>query len=285
MQHHEISAQSLPLHRLKKTQGHKFSHGHAFVVSGGAGQTGAARLAARGALRIGAGLVTIGVPASAVAEVASQVTAVMLKETNESANLEEHLRDERINALCIGPGLGLTQLASDFVACVLSSRRQVVLDADALSIIAKDRGLFSALHEGCVLTPHEGEFARLFPDLSERLAATPPLEKAAAAALAAERAGCVVLLKGADTVVARPDGQIGVHSATGKREAPWLATAGAGDVLAGIITGLLARGFSTALAAEIGSYVHVEAALSFGPGLIAEDLPEQIPTVLRNLFA
>ena len=152
--------------------------------------------------------------------------------------------------------------------------RKLVLDADALTILSQHPELFAALHEGCVLTPHGGEFARLFPDIAERLEAPavrgPAYSKVDATREAAARAGCTVLFKGADTVVASPDGTCAVNSAAYDRAAPWLATAGSGDVLAGFITGLLARGFGPQVAAEIGAWLHVECARSFGPGLIAE---------------
>lgn len=283
MQKYEITADTLPLKALLKGAGHKYSHGHALVVSGGFGRSGAARLAARGALRIGAGLVTLAVPASALVEVAAQITAIMMKEVSASAQLEEHLRDDRINALCLGPGLGVCDNSAAMISTALTSDRSVVLDADALTLIAQDRALFSRLHHRCVLTPHKGEFTRLFPDISERLDTGPPIEKARAAVDAARRAGCVVLFKGENSVVARPNGSVGVHSAQGPRAAPWLATAGSGDVLAGFITGLIARGFSPFQAAELGAYLHVEAAIKFGPALIAEDLPEQMAPVFRHL--
>ncbi len=266
---------------------HKFSHGHAFILTGSAGRTGAARLAARGALRVGAGLVTLGVPGEAMAEVAAQITGEMMREVVDGAALRERLEDERINAVCLGPGLGLRQ-AEELVPVALEAGRATVLDADALTAYGEDpQALFDMLHEACVLTPHGGEFARLFPDIAERLAAPavkgPAYSKVDATREAAKRAGCVVLYKGADTVIAAPDGRCAVHAAAYERAAPWLATAGAGDVLAGIITGLLARGFAPMQAAETGAWLHVEAARAFGPGLIAEDLPEMLPKVFRDL--
>ncbi|MEO0959892.1 MAG: ADP/ATP-dependent (S)-NAD(P)H-hydrate dehydratase, partial [Pseudomonadota bacterium] len=147
--------------------------------------------------------------------------------------------------------------------------------------------LFAMLHERCVLTPHMGEFRRLFPDIAAKLEAPaergPAYSKVDAAREAAARAGCTVLLKGADTVIASADGRAAINSAAYERAAPWLATAGSGDVLAGFIAGLLARGFEPQAAAEMGAWLHVECALKFGPGLIAEDLPEQLPAVFRDL--
>ncbi|MEC7961833.1 MAG: NAD(P)H-hydrate dehydratase [Pseudomonadota bacterium] len=273
----------------KGASSHKFSHGHALVLTGGSGKTGAARLAARGALRIGAGLVTLGVPPSAQMEVAAQITALMLTRVPDAAGLAEVLEDGRINALCLGPGLGLAR-ARDLVPVALAAARPTVLDADALSAYAEDpEALFAMLHERCVLTPHGGEFARLFPDINAKLQAPatkgPAYSKVDATRAAAKRAGCTVLFKGADTVIADPSGQCSVHAASYERSAPWLATAGAGDVLAGFITGLLARGFAPHQAAATAAYLHVDCARSFGPGLIAEDLPEQLPRVLNDLLA
>ena len=262
---------------LTKPSGHKFDHGHALVLSGGAGRTGAARLAARAALRIGAGVVTLGVPPAAQFEVAAQITALMLTRVADAAALGAVLGDGRINALCLGPGLGLG--AGALVDQVLggghlSAARRVVLDADALSLIAEDGARMEALNAHAVLTPHAGEFARLFPDLVS-------LPKVEATCQAAVRCGAVVLLKGVETVIAHPDGRCAIHAATGARAVPWLATAGAGDVLAGLITGLLARGFDPMPAAEAATWLHVECARVFGPGLIAEDLPDLLPQVLR----
>ncbi len=272
---------------LGKGVGHKFSHGHALILSGGFGRTGAARLAARGALRGGAGLVTMGVPGAAQMEVAAQITALMMTRVDGADALAEVLQDRRINALCLGPGLGQDR-ARDLVPVALDGGRATVLDADALSAFATDPAtLFSQLHNRCVLTPHGGEFARLFPDIAARLAEPaitgPAYSKLDATRAAAERAGCVVLFKGADTVIAAPDGPCSISAAVYDRAAPWLATAGSGDVLAGFITGLLARGVPPQQAAEIGAWLHVECARRFGPGLIAEDLPEQLPAVYRDL--
>jgi hydroxyethylthiazole kinase-like uncharacterized protein yjeF len=267
---------------------HKYSHGHALVLSGGHGKTGAARLAARGALRIGAGLVTVGSPRSAMAENAAQLTAIMLQQIDGAHGVSELLEDRRFNAVCLGPGLGRGADTQALVVAVLKENRATVLDADALTRFERTpQALFDMLHDNCVLTPHGGEFARLFPDLAEKLNAPATTgraySKVDATREAAKRAGCVVLFKGADTVIAAPDGRCSVNSAHYDRAAPWLATAGSGDVLAGFITGLLARGFSPMQAAETAAYFHVECALEFGPGLIAEDLPEQIPAVLRRL--
>lgn len=314
----------------KSWQNHKYTHGHALILSGPPGHTGAVRLAARGALRIGAGLVTVGAMPEAIPEHAAQLNAIMLRRITDMATLVDLLQDDRINALCLGPGLGLDERARGLVAAVLDlspnsppppspphkgeggrgessgdaggkalplppvgrgegrgGPRPTVLDADALTILSQDPGLFTALHDKCVLTPHAGEFARLFPDIAEKLAAPatrgPAYSKVDATHEAAKRAGCVVLFKGPDTVIADPDGRCSINSAHYDRAAPWLATAGSGDVLAGFITGLMARGFAPMQAAETAAWLHVECALKFGPGLIAEDLPEQLPAVFRDL--
>lgn len=272
----DITQNSLP--DLQKGQGHKYNHGHAVVVSGGPGKTGAARLAARGALRIGAGLVTLACPMRVVPEIAAQVTAIMIHSIDGPTGLAELLEDGRIKAVCLGPALGLTQITADLVRVVLESKRAVVLDADALGRFERaPAALFQQLHADAVLTPHEGEFRRLFPDL----AADPDRVRATQAA--AQQAGAVVLRKGVQTVIATPEGQVFVHEAVGDRATPWLATAGAGDVLAGMIAGLMARGFGSVEAACAATWLHVEAAAQFGPGLIAEDLPELLPGVLADL--
>lgn len=213
-----------------------------------------------------------------------QVTAVMLHRLKDVADVTALLEDSRLTALCAGPALGLDSRAAGLVRSVLDARRPCVLDADALTLMARDPGLLEQLHDRCVLTPHGGEFARLFPDLAADLGDDPHLDdKISVTRAAAARVGAVVLFKGVDTVIADPDGGCAVHSARGDRAVPWLATAGAGDVLAGIITGLLARGFAPTKAASAATWLHVSCAISFGPGLLAEDLPDLLPAVLREL--
>ena len=267
------------------TGGHKFSHGHALVAGGNAGRSGAARLSARSALRIGAGLVTLASPPEAMPENAARLDAIMLAPVADAAALTALLEDPRINALCIGPALGTGSREAELLRTVLESGRPAVLDADALTLLAGHPDLVARLHQDTVLTPHGGEFARLFPEIAARLTAppgpAPAFSRIDAARAAARQAGCIVLLKGRDTVIAEPAGAVVINSAAYGREAPWLATAGSGDVLAGIITGLLARGIGAFEAACLGAWLHVEAARSFGPGLIAEDLPEALPKVLR----
>lgn len=266
----------------KSPEAHKYSYGHALVLAGGPGKGGAARLAARAALRVGAGLVTVLAPKSALAENAAQLTAVMLEPLPDAFSLRGILQDKRKNALLLGPGLGVAR-AQEMVPAALWGQRATVLDADALTAFADDpERLFNHLHPACVLTPHEGEFVRLFPDLAEALRAG-ALPRPEVIRQAAARAGCTMLLKGPDTLIAAPDGAIAQNGASGDQAAPWLATAGSGDVLAGIICGLLARGFAPFDAACTGAWLHAEAARRFGPGLIAEDLPEKLPAVFRAL--
>jgi hydroxyethylthiazole kinase-like uncharacterized protein yjeF len=271
----------------KDMSGHKYTHCHALVLSGPMGRSGAARLAARGALRVGAGLVTVAAPGSAMLECASQLTAIMLRRCDDGVALAALLGDDRINALCLGPGLGTDARAAGLLAAAQASGRSLVLDADALTMLGADPALFGALHRACVLTPHDGEFARLFPDIAARLVAPvregPAFSRIDAARAAAARAGCIVLLKGPATVIADPAGRAVLNAATYGRAAPWLATAGAGDVLAGLITGLLARGLAPLEAAEAAAWLHVEAARRVGAGLVAEDLPEALPHVLNEM--
>ena len=273
-----------------KTEGNKYSHGHALIVSGDHSRAGAARLAARGALRIGAGVVTLASPPAAMAENAARLDAIMLREVAGGEALAGILADTRINALCLGPGMGTGAREAGVLAEALAGRgepRPTVLDADALTLLSQHPDLFATLHRDCILTPHAGEFARLFPDIAAKLAAPatkgPAYSKVDATREAAALAGCVVLYKGPDTIIADPSGRCAINAAVYERAAPWLATAGSGDVLAGFIAGLLARGFAPFDAACTGAWLHVECARSFGPGLIAEDLPEELPKVFRAL--
>jgi len=238
--------------------------------------------------------VTLGVPPAAQMDVAGHITALMLARVRDGKGLADVLADGRINALCLGPGLGLDDRAAGIVDSVLGAgqlcpARRAVFDADALTLIAAASSRMAALSEHAVLTPHGAEFARLFPDIAETLAIVPDegaaSSKVDAARAAAARCGAVVLFKGPETVIAHPDGRAAVHAAVHDRAVPWLATAGAGDVLAGFITGLLARGFDAMAAAETATWLHAETARVFGPGLIAEDLPETLPQVLHALNA
>lgn len=250
---------------------HKYRRGHCVVASGGALSTGAARLAAVAAARAGAGLVTVAASAEAAAVHAAHLTSVMVRAETPSALLV----DPRRNAVVIGPGFGTGDEEASELAAVLAAQRASVLDADALTLLGQHPGLKP--HRACVLTPHEGEFARVFPDLAEAL---PERGKPAVVRAAAARCGAVVLLKGADTVIAAPDGRAAIDGLS----PPWLATAGSGDVLAGLIGGLLAQGAEPFEAACGGVFLHGAAARALGPGLLAEDLPGAVPGVLAGLM-
>ena len=277
---------------------HKYDRGHAVVVSGPAESTGAARLGARGALRIGAGLVTVVGSAAATAINATHLTAIMVRAIGGDRGLAEFLSDARRNAVLFGPGAGVGEDTAETVMTVLASAAAVVLDADALTSFAgseeadggeagfgfmrsrvrkgaRPEHLFEAIRGSAapvVLTPHDGEFKRLFPEQ----AAGSKLDRARAAA---SQSGAIVILKGPDTVIAAPDGRAAIN----ENGPPWLATAGSGDVLAGFITGLLAQKMPAFEAACAAVWLHGECANAFGPGLIAEDLPEALPKVLQSL--
>ena len=266
-----------------RSQGHKYSRGHAVVVSGGPSTTGAARLAARAALRAGAGLVTIASPREALAINAAASLAVMVRPVDGAAELEEFLNDKRRNAIVLGPGGGVGAAMREQVLTALASGAVVVLDADALTSFAEEpEVLVSAIGRragrGVVITPHEGEFVRIFNHIIKKTNSSSKLEKTL---LAAEYSGAVVVYKGADTVVAASGGRATIAD----NAPPNLATAGSGDVLAGVIAGLVAQGMPPFEAAGAAVWLHGEAATEFGAGLIAEDLPDMLPRVYRRLFA
>ncbi|MHC4984250.1 MAG: NAD(P)H-hydrate dehydratase [Planctomycetota bacterium] len=251
---------------------HKYNFGHA-VVLGGATMTGAARLAARAALRIGAGLVTVACPREALAIYALSTPSIITQPLDGEQDFADLMADPRRNAILLGPGNGVSaETRTRVLAALKGGARAVVLDADALTVFQDDPGaLFTEIRGPCVLTPHEGEFARLFPDLDG--------DKLACARRAAERSGAVVLVKGADTVIAAPDGAAVINA----NAPPDLATAGAGDVLAGLVLGLLAQGMATFDATCASAWLHGEVATILGPGLIAEDLPDALPEALGRL--
>jgi hydroxyethylthiazole kinase-like uncharacterized protein yjeF len=264
---------------LPRVDGHKYARGHAVVVSGGLASTGAARLAARGALRAGAGLVTIATPREALAVNAAASLAVMVRPVDGADELSEFLKDPRRNTVVLGPGGGVGHPMRELVLAALTGERAVVLDADALTSFADERQTLvaatKARSKATLMTPHEGEFTRLFKMLEAE--APSKLEKARKAA---QETGAVILLKGPDTVVAAPDGR----AAIADNAPPWLATAGSGDVLAGIAAGCLAQGMPAFEAAAAAVWLHGEAGHAAGPGLISEDLPEAMPAVYRRLF-
>jgi ADP-dependent NAD(P)H-hydrate dehydratase / NAD(P)H-hydrate epimerase len=251
-------------------QSHKYSRGHA-LVAGGAAMTGAARLAARAAPRLGAGLVTVAAPAAAFPIYAAALTGVIVQPVKGLDDFRALLADPRRNAALIGPGAGVGDETQDKTLEILGASKSAVLDADALTSFAENRDvLFNAIRSPCVMTPHAGEFARLFEATGSKLEQ---------ARHAARRSGAVILLKGADTVVAAPDGCATIN----ENAPPYLATAGSGDVLAGMVLGLLAQGMEPFAAAAAAVWIHGAAACRFGPGLIAEDLLEVIPAVLKDL--
>lgn len=264
----ELWAERFPWPRL---DGHKYGRGHAVVASGPRGKSGAARLAARAALRAGAGLVTVLAPASAMAENAAQLTAVMLAETRGEDGFADAIADRRRNAILVGPGNGVTAATRRHVLAALKTRRACVLDADALTVFARaPQTLFKAVRGPCLMTPHEGEFGRLFDPAGDKLTR---------ARAAARASGAVILLKGPDTVVAAPDGRAAINT----NAPPTLATAGSGDVLGGIALGLMAQGMTPFDAGCAAAWLHGTAARQFGAGLIAEDLCEALPSALAEL--
>ncbi len=254
-------------------EAHKHSRGSLVVVSGGMAHTGAARLAARGGLRIGAGLVTVLSPPDAVMVNAAHLEAVMLAAFSTPERLAEAAA--RARAAVIGPAAGVSPATRANLLALAETDAALVVDADALTVFKDDAEvLFAALAAGDVMTPHPGEFERVFPGLLKASA-----NRIVAAREASARAGAVILLKGPDTVIAAPDGRAAVNTSG----APWLATAGSGDVLAGFIGGLLAQGMPAFEAACAGAWIHGRAGALFGPGLIAEDLPELSSAVLSDL--
>lgn len=244
------------------------------VVSGNAWSTGAARLAARAGLRIGAGLVTLLSSPEALAVNAAHLEAVMLQPFETEAELE--LAASSVDVAVIGPAAGVDEFTVSNLFALARTGAALVVDADALTVFRHDVSeLFSVLDRDDVLTPHQGEFERLFPNLLRSAQDRP-----AAALEASKRAGSIVLLKGNDTVIAAPDGRCVVNQAG----SVWLATAGSGDVLAGLIAGLIAQGMDSFDAACAAVWIHSEAAHRHGPGLIAEDLPGLVPEVLAGLY-
>ncbi len=297
--------QCFPVPRI---EGHKYSRGHALILSGGLAYTGAARLAARGALRAGAGLVTVATPKEALCVHAAALTAIMTRVCDGPVELRGLLADHRKYSVVMGPGLGVGEKTRAQVLAVLDaeaesgrSARAIVLDADALTSFENDAfGLSEAIRRAgarAVLTPHDGEFARLFGGLGRddesrwasffpggqapsHMRALHSDSKLTRARAAAALSGAIVILKGPDTVVANPAG----FATVAQDLPPWLATAGSGDVLAGIVGGLLAQSMPTYEAASAAVWLHGAAARHFGPGLIAEDIPENLPPVLRALL-
>ncbi len=251
-------------------EGHKYRRGHALIISGGKFQTGASRLAASAALKIGAGLVTITGTADALLVHASHLTAVMMAEIKTTDQLVNLLEDKRINAVCVGPAAGVGPKTAKNVMAILQSGAAAVLDADAITSCSTNAKLLfswirSLPNRTVILTPHEGEFARIFDNT--------PVSKLERARAAAKLSGAIIILKGADTVIAHPDGRAKINT----NAPPGLATAGSGDVLSGIVTGLLAQGMNGFEAACAAVWLHGDAAQKFeGSTFTAEDLLTKI---------
>jgi hydroxyethylthiazole kinase-like uncharacterized protein yjeF len=271
---HNVPALWRPRWPISGPADHKYRRGHVTVLSGGPWSTGAARLAAAGALRAGAGAVTVASPAEALAVNAAHLTAIMLRRCDRPAELSEILAARAPAAAVIGPGAGVGERTRAAAEAALASAAALVLDADALTSFAQAReALFAAIRARpgpVVLTPHEGEFARLFS------AAGSKLDRARRAAL---ESGAVIVLKGPDTVISAPDGRAAIND----NAPPFLATAGSGDVLAGVVAALLVQGMPAFEAAAAGVWLHGEAGRALGRGLIAEDLPAALPPLLRSL--
>jgi hydroxyethylthiazole kinase-like uncharacterized protein yjeF len=247
----------------------KYTRGHALLY-GGYPMTGASRMAARAAARIGAGLTTIAVPEMAFAIYAAALTSIMVQPLAHADDLARLLSDHRYTAFSIGPGAGVNAATRARALAMLATATPVLLDADAISVFAQSPDeLFHAIRGPCVMTPHDGEFERIFDTAGDKLTR---------ARRAARRSGAVIVLKGPDTVIAAPDGRAIINS----NAPPTLATAGSGDVLGGLILGLLAQGMDAFPAAAAAVWMHGAAASDFGPGLLAEDLPDLVPAVLRR---
>jgi NAD(P)H-hydrate epimerase len=248
----------------------KYSRGHA-VIFGGYPLTGAARMAARAAARMGAGLTTIAVSDEALPIYSAALESVMVKSISATHDREQLISDDRVTAYLIGPGAGVTAETRTLVLKLLATRKPLVIDADAISVFQHDpKTLFDAIHGPCVLTPHEGEFARIFA-MSE--------SREQRAVSAAEMAHATVVLKGAKTLIATPNNPLIINESAPAN----LATAGTGDVLAGMILGLLAQKMNANLASAAAVWMHGEAAKKFGKGLIAEDLPDLLPSVWKEI--
>jgi ADP-dependent NAD(P)H-hydrate dehydratase / NAD(P)H-hydrate epimerase len=256
---------------LPSAADHKYTRGHA-LVAGGAAMPGATRLASRAARRIGVGMLTVAAPREAHPFYLIDQPGLIVREAAGASDLKTLLDDRRFTAALVGSGLPADANTRALVEAAAAAGRALVIDGGGLTAFAGGGDALGGFGRAdIVLTPHEGEFARLFPNLKG--------DKLQRALGAARMTGCTVVVKGADTVVASPNGSGAINA-----DAPaWLATAGSGDVLAGLILGLLGQGMPSFEAAAAGVSLHGMAGTAFGPGLIAEDLPELIPEVLRLL--
>ncbi len=253
-------------------EGNKYDRGYCVVLGGPIYSAGAAKLSARGALRIGAGLVSLSCDKKSLPIYAASLQAVMTKVVHGLSDFEKLISPAYVTGVLLGPGAGVTPRTRSFVLKALACKKNVVLDADALSAFTRDpKRLFSAIKSPCILTPHEGEFKKLFGGISG--------SRVQRAIKAAALSKAVIILKGNETVIAAPNGHVAVNA----NATPYLATAGSGDVLAGMCAGLLSQGMEPFKAACAAVWLHAEAGRTFGPGLIAEDIPEMLPSILRAM--
>lgn len=258
-----------------KADGNKYNRGHAVMVGGSWQTTGATKIAAHAALRIGAGLVSVACDTQSLPIYANSFQAIMTKLVESKQDFSALLSDKRITAVGIGPAAGLTDRTRDFTRTLLKEGKAAVLDADALTVFAETpQSLFDAIHAPCILTPHEGEFARLFGKQINMQA-----DRISRAQQAAKLSNAIVVLKGGETIIAAPDGQVRVNHNT----SPYLATAGSGDALTGFCLGLLAQHMPAFEAACAAVWLHGEAGRTLGAGLISEDLANQLPSILKQL--
>lgn len=260
-----------------KPEYNKYDRGYVVIGGGGIASTGAARISARCALRSGAGLVSVACDSESLPVYASSLQAVMTRLTNNAEEFLKLIEDKKVTSIALGSGAGVTERTQEFVLAALEMNKPVVIDADAISVFADNpQLLFSSIKSPCIMTPHEGEFARLFGNLIDsRQGRTERAQQAA------KLSGSVVILKGADTVIAAPDGKTVINYDA----PPYLATAGTGDALAGICAGLLAQGMPAFAAACAAVWMHTQAAIKFGIGLIAEDIADLLPEVLKEIHA
>lgn len=256
-----------------KQETHKYLRGHCLIL-GGKKQTGATKLAAKGALRSGSGVVTLACTQDVMSEYANYLPSLLVEKILDTSNFKDLLLEKKVDSVLLGPAAGVNLQLRERVLLTLGFKKPCVLDADALSVFEnKPDLLFDAIASPCILTPHLGEFQKLFPDLKEGT-----IENVQKAAL---RSNAIVILKGHKTIIASPETN---KVAINNNGLPFLATAGSGDVLAGIIASLLSQKLTAWLASLIGVWVHAECSNEFGPGLISDDIPDLIPKVLQKLY-
>jgi len=257
-----------------KPEGNKYDRGHAVIFGGAIQSTGAVKIAARCALRVGAGLVSVACDTKTLPIYATSFQAVMTKLVRNKQEFLHLISNKHVKAVLLGPGAGITSRTKAFVLAALSQKKAAVLDADALSVFADDpQNFFKAIQSPCVLTPHEGEFQRLFGTMINMND-----DKLNRAHQAARISNAIMISKGPKTVIAAPDGRLVINN----NGTPCLATAGTGDALAGICAGLLAQGMPVFEAACAAVWLHAETARHFGPGLIAEDIADSLPAIFCN---